>query len=109
MSGPSPEELAPKVGVRLSGTGGREALALHAFSYVREPASCIVLSQDVPLDWSSVAQLMSLYICLWPAIVTAIVGCSTLRCMWRTTRRLREVKEIEQAIATREVRSDRPL
>ena len=58
----------------LSGTGGREALALHAFSYVREPASCIVLSQDVPLDWSSVAQLMSLYICLWPAIVTAIVA-----------------------------------
>ena len=87
---------------------GREALALNAFSYAREPLSCQILTIG-ELDWS-VPQLISLYVCLWPFVITALVGLCTLRCAWRAARRLGELKRAEEALGTWEVRvGARPL
>ena len=55
---------------------GREAIATNAFRYVREPLACTILSAET-FDWS-IPQLTSLYICLWPYILSGLAeatGC----------------------------------
>lgn len=91
--------------VSLLTVDGREALATNAFRYEREPVACTALGQLDQFEWQ-MPQLVSLYVCLWPSILSALAVLWTLHGGWRVRRRLAPVRRVEAALhdlARREV------
>ena len=70
------------------------AARLHAAK--REPQACAIFSV-ARFDWS-IPQLTSLYICLWPTLLTAIASLWLLRFAWRARARVAELGRAERAL-----------
>ena len=85
---------------------GREAIATNAFRYVREPLACTILSAET-FDWS-IPQLTSLYICLWPYILSGLAGLWVLRGGYKLHKRATEHSRTKSAWEVTQMR-DGPL
>jgi len=81
--------------------GGREAIALNAFRYVREAQACTILSVE-EFEWD-LPHLTSLYICGWPYALSAIAALWVIRGGWKVRARLATLSRIECALGTAEV------
>ena len=92
--------------VLLRTSTGREVIKLRAFTYEGEhPASCHSV-YDLDAYDGSRAQTIALTICLWPYMLTSIVGLSVLQLAWSVRRGVKAVHRIrseERRVLGREV------
>ena len=80
--------------VTLQRPDGREALALNGFRYEREPQACTIFAVD-SFEWT-IPQLTSLYVCIWPYLLSAIAGLWLLRGGRKVHMRMKELSRMEE-------------
>ena len=80
--------------LRLEDVQARVAVVLDAYSYQREPRMCRVFD-IAEFDWSDRGHLISLYVCLSPIILTALVSLYLLRMGCSLRRRLRVLHKLK--------------
>lgn len=90
--------------VVLNTTEGREALGWFTYNGLPPPA-CRVLNDIDLIDWNSIPEMISLYLCVWPWALTALVALSALRLLFTVRRRSQSLRKLKLRVQAREARA----
>ena len=92
--------------VRLNTSDGREALGWFTYDGM-PPPSCQVLDDLDKIDWNSVPDMVSLYLCVWPFALGAFSFLSVLRLVWTVRKRRHIILRMKRRLQARQRREAR--